>query len=83
MKHILDFVDLTDFVYVDVDCVAFPPAEEFNFVARETVGCCGNCCSFSEGMAGEAATWDGCSEEHFFDFLDEVLSVEGTMCAGE
>ena len=68
---------MVDLIYIYVDSVAFPSSKKFDVIVGNTICCGGDCSAFSEGMTGEADGRDSCSEEHFLDLVDEILSVEG------
>ena len=74
---------MTDFVDVDVVCIAFPASEEFNLVAGLSICCSRDCGAFPEGVSGEAGGRDASAEEQIFDFSHEILSTERTECTRE
>src|SRR5436190_20979624 len=76
LEHIVYSIIVVDFVYIYVDSVAFPSSKKFDVIVGNTICRSGDCSAFSEGITGEADGRDCCSEEHFLDLVDEILSVE-------
>ena len=65
-----------DFVYINVNCIAFPTPEKFDIVARDPIRSSRNRRAFPDGVTGEAGGRNASSQEHFFNFINEILPAE-------
>ena len=65
-----------DFVYVNVNCIAFPTPEKFDIVARDPIRSSRNRRAFPDGVTGEAGGRNAGTQKHFLDFVVEILSAE-------
>ena len=65
-----------DFVYVNVNCIAFPTPKKLDIIARDPVCRRRNCSAFPEGVTRKAGGRNASSQEHFFNFINEILPAE-------
>jgi len=74
----LSYVRFSEFINVYIDSVAFPPAQEFDFISGHTIHSCCDSCTFPKRVTREATGGNAGLKEETMNCLNDELSCKWT-----